>query len=148
MPTVVAGKTMTIEPATDSATSFMILWNDEAVAQTLLTALGASSDDIEVVFSYAQDAAPNQVRVNAYRVAGADAIALRDGFVENYRAYLAEFATVSVTEETVAGRQVVRLSIPGTPPAQDQYFYGVGDIVFEVDGTPFEWIEDAIAQLP
>jgi hypothetical protein len=139
---------MTIEPALDSANSFMILWNDAAVAQTLLTAIGASSDDIEVVFSYAQVAAPNSVRVSAYRVAGADTVALRDGFVENYRAFLAQYATVSVTEETVADKQVVLLSIPGTPPGQDQYFYGVSDIVFVVDGTPFEWVEDAIAQLP
>lgn len=140
---------MTIEPASDSAGSFMILWNDEQVAQDLLDALAASSSDIDIVFSYPTgNTGPNRISVDAYRVAGADGIALRDGMVENYRAFLAEQTTVTVTEETVSGKEVVLLDLPGGPLGQGKYFYAVGDIVFVVTGVPFEWIEDALTQLP
>ena len=149
MPTEIAGNQMTIEPASDSAGSFMILWNDEVVAQTLLTVLGATPDDIDVVFSYPTgNTGSNRVSVDAYRVAGADAIALRDGMVANYRAYLGSQIDVSVTEETVSDKPVVRLAQADAPPGEGNYFYAVGDIVFVVSGTPFAWVEDAIAQLP
>ena len=63
----------------------MILWNDEQVAQDLLDALSGSAEDIDVVFSYPEgNTSPNRVSVDAYRVAGADGAALRDGFIENY----------------------------------------------------------------
>src|SRR5688500_8972400 len=71
MPTVIAGNAMTIEPASDSANSFMILWNDEQVAQDLLSDLGASPSDIDIVFSYPTgNTGSNRISVDAYRVAG------------------------------------------------------------------------------
>jgi hypothetical protein len=149
LPTEIAGNAMTIEPASDPARSFMILWNDEQVAEDLLDALGGSPDDIDVVFSYPEgDTFPDRVSVDAYRVAGADGTALRDGFVQNYRTFLEPYTTISVTEETVGGKQVVLLEQPESPDPQGQYFYGVGDIVFVVSGTPTEWVEDALARLP
>ena len=149
MPTEIAGNEMTIEPASDSARSFMILWNDEQVAQDLLDALGASSTDVDIVFSYpAGNTSPNQIYVDAYRVAGADGTALRDGMVENYRAVLEKETDVSVTEETVSGKEAVLLSLATAPPGQGHYFNSVGDIAFVVSGQPFEWVEDAFTQLP
>jgi hypothetical protein len=127
----------------------MILWNDEQIAKDLLDTLGASSSDIDVVFSYLTgNAAPKRVSVDAYRVAGADGTALRDGMVENYRAFLAPQTTVSVTDATVGGKQVRILDFPNAPAGQGQHFYSVGDIVFVVSGTPIEWVEDALSQLP
>lgn len=149
LPTEIAGNAMTIEPSSDPARSFMILWNDEQVAQNLLNTLGASSSDIDVVYSYVSgNTVPNRVSVDAYRVAGADGTALRDGMVENYRAYFEQQSPVSVTQETVAGKQVVLLEFPNAPAGQGQYFYSVGDTVFVVSGTPMAWVEDAFMQLP
>lgn len=149
IPTEVAGNVMTIEPASNPARSFMILWNDEQVAQDLLDDLGASADDIDVVFSYPEgDVYPNRIYVDAYRVAGADGIALRDGFVENYSNYYEQSTTVEVTDETIGGKQVKRLDFPEAPDGQEQYFYAVGDIVFVVSANPSEWLENALSQLP
>ena len=55
---------------------------------------------------------------------------------------------MEVTDETVGGKQVKRLDFPEAPDGQEQYFYAVGDIVFVVSGTPVEWVEDALSQLP
>ncbi|MEP7158683.1 MAG: hypothetical protein ABI797_04595 [Chloroflexota bacterium] len=149
MPTEIAGNAMTIEPASDSANSFMILWNDEPIAQDLLFDLGASPSDIEIVFSYpADNTGSNRIYVDAYRVEGADGIALRDGMVENYRAFLEGSTEVSVTQETVSGKETVLLDLPQAPPGQGRYFYAVGDIVFIVQGIPLEWVEDAFSLLP
>jgi hypothetical protein len=148
MPTEIGGHEMTIEPASDSANSFMILWNDETVAQTLLTLLGASPADIDVVFSYPAGTTTDRIFVDAYRVAGADAVALRDGMVENYRVYLGEFTEVTVTEVTVSGKEAVILLTPNTPAEQERHFYAVGDIVFVVQGDPFELVEEAFTLLP
>ncbi|HUG47009.1 MAG TPA: hypothetical protein VMP67_01205 [Candidatus Limnocylindria bacterium] len=118
---------MTIEPASDPANSFMILWNDEQAAQDLLDALSASTSDIDVVFSYSSgNTFPNRVSVNAYRVADADGTALRDGMVENYRAIYGEITTVEVTQETVGGKPVPLLALSDAPPGQENYFYGIG----------------------
>jgi hypothetical protein len=149
MPTEIAGNAMTIEPASDSASSFMILWNDEQVAQDLLFDLGASPSDIDIVFSYpTENTGSNTIYVDAYRVAGADGIALRDGMVANYRDYIGASTEVVVTNETVAGKQAVSFRVAEAPMEQGQFFYAVGDIVFVVSGTPFEWVEDAFSQLP
>jgi hypothetical protein len=140
---------MTIEPASDSARSFMILWNDEKIAQDLLDSLGGSADGIDIVFSYPKgNTSPDRVSVDAYRVAGADGTALRDGFVKNYSDFLKPYTTVVVTDETVGGKPVVLLDTPQTPDGQERYFYAVGDIVFVVSGTPVAWVEDALSQLP
>lgn len=149
LPREIAGNEMTIEPASDPANSFMILWNDAQTAQDLLDALGGSADDIDVVFSYAKgNTSPNRVSVDAYRVAGADGTALRDGFVQNYSDFFKLVTTVEVTDETVGGKRVVRLDMTETPDGQEQHFYSVGDTVFVVSGTPIEWVEDALSQLP
>jgi hypothetical protein len=149
LPKEIAGNEMTIEPATDSANSFMILWGDTQIAQGLLDALGGSADGIDVVFSYVKgNTSPNRVSVDAYRVAGADGTALRDGMVENYTNFYEQVTPVEVTDETVGGKPVARLDMTETPDGQEQYFYPVGDTVFVVSGTPIEWVEDAFSQLP
>ncbi len=151
IPTEIAGNAMTIEPASDPARSFEILWNDEQVAQDLLDSLDAASSEIDVVFSYPTgDTFPDRVSVDAYQVAGADGTALRDGMVEKYREYFETQANVDVeiTEEMVSGKEALLLTVPNAPPGEGSYYYSVGDTVFVVSGTPIEWVEDAFAQLP
>jgi hypothetical protein len=149
LPTEIAGNEMTIEPASDPERSFMILWNDEQIAQDLLDSLSAPDADIDVAYSYLTDSKyPDRVSVDAYRVVGADGVALRDGMAETYRQLLADQGDVQVTSQTVGGKDVAVLGVAGMAPDQAQYFYGVGDIVFVVSGSPFEWVEDALSQLP
>ena len=146
MPTEVDGVPMTIEPASDSAQSFLILWNDEQTARDLLQILGKTEADVDIVFSYSTPDVP-QITLNAYRVIGADAEALKDGMAANYLAVVQSSGGV-VTETTLGGKNVTVLSLANSPPGVGEHFYAVGDIVFNVSADPPEWVAKTLAVLP
>jgi hypothetical protein len=146
MPTEIAGHTMTIEPASDPVWSLLNLWNDEGIGRDLLDSLGKSEDDIDVVFSYTEADVP-QIIVNAYRVAGADGEALKDGMVAEYLAMFEEHGAV-ITETTLGGKDVSVMSTENAPAGVGEHFYAVGDVVFSVSANPPEWVEDALQALP
>jgi hypothetical protein len=146
VPTDIAGHTMTIEPASDPVWSLLNLWSDEAIGRALLDSLGKSEDDIDVVFSYTEADVP-QIIVNAYRVAGADGEALKDGMVAEYLAMFEEHGAV-ITETTLGGKDVSVMSTENAPAGVGEHFYAVGDVVFSVSANPPEWVEDALQALP
>ena len=58
------------------------------------------------------------------------------------------FMEVTVTEVTVSGKEALILLGPNTPAEQERHYYAVGDIVFVVQGDPFELVEEAFTLLP
>jgi hypothetical protein len=144
LPEEIAGHTMTIQVGQPD--SFLGLWNDEAIAQDLLDDLGKTIDDVAIAWSYAEDTTfPETIQINAYQVKGADGEALLRGITDNYLAAIPDWAA---TEATVAGKDVVVLGPANAANTFPQYFYRVGDIVFNINGNPPEWVEEALTKLP
>jgi hypothetical protein len=144
MPADIGGHKMTIELG--GGDQFLGLWNNAQVAQALLTRLGSSASDVSIANSYADDVVyPQAILIYGYRVAGADGNALLQGMVQNYINML---DTMVATPTTMGGKSVTAVGLPGATATDLQYFYAVGDIVFNVNATSQEWIQEALSRLP
>jgi hypothetical protein len=146
IPTEIAGHPMRIEVYTSAGDNFLFMWQSEDVALKLLESLGKTKDDVTAAQGNADDIkSPESLFVYAYRVAGADGQALRDGMVERY---LALFDGWDAPMRTMAGKSVAVMGPKGDEESAGQAFYAVGDIVFNITSNHPEWIEAAVALLP
>ncbi len=98
-----------------------------------------------IAYAYAENAYPKVLRIDTYRVAGADGTALAQGMAERYAPYM---PGESPSTTQVGGKTVLALGLNVAPPNAGQIFYPVGDVVFIVSAIPVEWAEAALALLP
>lgn len=146
IPTEIAGHPMRIEVYTSAGDNFLFMWQSKEVAVQLLESLGKTKNDVTAAQGNADDIkSPESLFVYAYRVAGADGQAFRDGMVERY---LALFDGWDAPIKTVAGKSVAVMGPKGDEESAGQAFYAVGDIVFNITSNHPEWIEAAVALLP
>jgi hypothetical protein len=108
--------------------------------------LGRAITDVSIAFGSAtSEDFEDNISITAIRVAGADTATL----LREILAFSEADATDEVTgTATVGGKSVTTF---GTPDAEAQdldYFYGVGDVVFQVSGSSMALIEEAVSKLP
>ncbi len=146
IPTEIAGHPMRIEVYTSAGDNFLFMWQSQEVAIQLLESLGKTKEDVTAAQGTASGIEyPETLFVYAYRVAGADGQAFRDGMVERY---LALFDGWDAPTKTMAGKTVAVMGPKGNEESAGQAFYAVGDIVFHITSNHPEWIEAAVAALP
>ncbi len=140
VPTQVGGITLT--PETIAADDFLGAYED---FEHVLGDLGKSAEDLTIVQAQGSNAGEVMI-VQAFRVAGADAAALMDGFLE--------FSKVTddvASPITIGGKELIVQGHPDTQPQYKSYYYGYGDVVFKLayNGDNFdEQMEALVSQLP
>ena len=141
LPTEVGG--ITIEYESSSGDAVMGAEGVTPEAQEFFDRVGAEPSDLSSAFGFGVDTETGSgISIIAFRVAGADEGQLRDEF----RATIEEDETQTLTEETVAGKNVLAISSDGTEVSG--YVYVKNDVVFVVGGSPVELAEEALSQLP
>jgi hypothetical protein len=141
LPTEVGG--ITIEYESSSGDAVMGAEGVTPEAQEFFDRVGAEPSDLSSAFGFGVDTETGSgISIIAFRVAGANEGQLRDEF----RATIEEDETQTLTEETVAGKNVLAISSDGTEVSG--YVYVKNDVVFVVGGSPVELAEEALSQLP
>ena len=112
-------------------------------AQEFFDRVGAEPSDLSSAFGFGVDTESGSgISIIAFRVSGADEGRLR----EEFRSTIEEDDTQTLTEENVAGKDVLAISTDGTDVSG--YVYVKNDVVFVVGGSPIDLAEDALSQLP
>lgn len=146
IPADIAGNPVVIDRPADPWSNFIQATSPES-AEDILDRFGVSSTDFSMVAGVADDVdSPNVVFINVLRLAGVDGNALIGEMVP---AILESITWMEATTGTVAGKHVTILA-PSDPTDESspQYFWAVGDVVFNVTGSPDEWVEEAMSKLP
>jgi hypothetical protein len=108
--------------------------------------LGRAITDVSIAFgSGNSEDFEDNISITAIRVAGADTATL----LREILAFSQADATDEVTgTATVGGKNVTTFGPPDAEPQDLDYFYGVGDVVFQVSGSSTALIDEAVSKLP
>lgn len=138
LPTTLGGSTLSVESQAGPELSTRSVAFDAFLAE-----LGRSRADFAVASAYAKGFLPAEV--GAWRVKGAAPEKLLPAFEKALQASSAEPLTVA--EEVMAGRTVVRIGDPGQLARGPLYAFAAGDVVLFVQTTRRELAEEAFAKL-
>lgn len=141
LPTEVGG--IAIEYESSSGEAVMGSEGMTPEAQEFFDRVGAEPSDLSSAFGFGVDQESGSgISIIAFRVSGADEGQLRDEF----RATIEEDDTQTLTEENVAGKDVLAISTEGSDVSG--YVYVKNDVVFVIGGSPIDLAEEALSQLP
>jgi len=143
LPTEIGG--ITIEYESSSGQDVMGSEGMTPEAQEFFDRVGADADDLSSAFGFGFDQeAGSGISIIAFRIAGADEGRLRDEF----RRTLEEDDTQTLSDENVAGKDVIALGGDEGTAEATGYVYVKNDIVFIIGGSPISLAEEALAELP
>ena len=116
--------------------------------QAVLDAVEKTPDDVEIIQAQGSSSqgGGEVMIVQAFRVAGADAAALMDSFLEFWK--VSEDVASPIT---IGGKELIVQGHPDTDAQYKSYYYGYGDVVFRLgyNGDNFDEQMAALAsQLP
>jgi hypothetical protein len=113
----------------------------------MLAVLGKSPEDVSIVQAQGSNPQTSEIMiVQAFQVAGADAAALMDAFLEFWK--VDEDVASPIT---IGGKELVVQGHPDTDPQYKSYYYGYGDVVFRLgyNGDNFdEQMAALVSELP
>jgi hypothetical protein len=135
---------ITLTPQTIAVDEFLASY--EAFGP-MLAVLGKSPEDVSIVQAQGSNPQTSEIMiVQAFQVAGADAAALMDAFLEFWK--VDEDVASPIT---IGGKELVVQGHPDTDPQYKSYYYGYGDVVFRLgyNGDNFdEQMAALVSELP